>query len=83
MGQDLKGVLATIEVSGANFTFRPDLGTPIFDNDPSAAMEIPVKILLYERDGKTEIRYKKSSSCWRITRASRAWGRNWMSCSAS
>lgn len=46
----------------AYFTFRPDLGTPIFDNDPSAAMEVPVKILFYERDGKTVIRYKKPSS---------------------
>ncbi len=47
----------------AYFVFRPDLGTPIFDNDPNAAMEIPLKILLMERaDGKTVIRYKKPSS---------------------
>lgn len=47
----------------AYFVFRPDLGTPIFDNDPNAAMEIPLKILLMERgDGKVVIRYKKPSS---------------------
>lgn len=47
----------------AYFVFRPDLGTPIFDNDPTAAMEIPLKILFFERgDGKTVIRYKKPSS---------------------
>ncbi len=47
----------------AYFVFRPDLGTPIFDNDPTAAMEVPLKILLMERgDGKTVIRYKKPSS---------------------
>lgn len=47
----------------AYFVFRPDLGTPIFDNDYNAAMEIPLKILIYEReDGKTVIRYKKPSS---------------------
>jgi len=47
----------------AYFVFRPDLGTPIFDNDPTAAMEIPLKILFFERgDGKTVIRYKKPST---------------------
>ncbi len=47
----------------AYFVFRPDLGTPIFDNSYTAAMEIPLKILLYEReDKKTAIRYKKPSS---------------------
>lgn len=47
----------------AYFVFRPDLGTPIFDNSYNAAMEIPLKILLYEReDKKTAIRYKKPSS---------------------
>lgn len=47
----------------AYFVFRPDLGTPIFDNDPAAAMEVPLKILFFERaDGKTVIRYKKPSS---------------------
>ncbi|WP_447973848.1 DUF302 domain-containing protein [Nitrospira sp. Kam-Ns4a] len=47
----------------AYFIFRPDLGTPIFDNDPNAAMEIPLKILIMEgSDGKTVIRYKKPSS---------------------
>lgn len=47
----------------AYFIFRPDLGTPIFENDPNAAMEIPLKILIMEQpDGKTLIRYKKPSS---------------------
>jgi uncharacterized protein (DUF302 family) len=44
------------------FVFRPDLGTPIFDNDYNAALEIPLKILVYERDDKkTTIRYFKPS----------------------
>lgn len=49
--------------SKAYFIFRPDLGIPIFDNDYAAAMEIPIKILIYQReDKKTVIRYKKPSS---------------------
>lgn len=56
VGRERKGAKAF-------FIFRPDLGTPIFDNDPNAAMEVPLKILLMERpDGKTAIRYKKPSS---------------------
>ena len=43
--------------------FRPDLGTPIFQNDPRAALEIPFKLLVLERsDGKVVISYKKPSS---------------------
>jgi len=45
------------------FLYRPDLGIPIFDNDPRAAMEIPLKIVIWEGpDGKAIIRYKKPSS---------------------
>lgn len=47
----------------AYFIFRPDLGIPIFDNDYAAAMEIPLKLLIFEReDKKTVIRYKQPSS---------------------
>jgi len=47
----------------AYFLYRPDLGIPIFDNDPRAAMEIPLKIVIWEGpDGKAIIRYKKPSS---------------------
>lgn len=47
----------------AYFIFRPDLGTPVFDNDYNAAMEIPLKILVYEADrNKTVVRYKLPSS---------------------
>lgn len=47
----------------AYYIFRPDLGTPIFDNDYNAAMEVPIKILIYQNDsGQTVIRYKKPSS---------------------
>ncbi len=50
--------------SKAFYIFRPDLGIPIFDNDYNAAMEVPLKILIYEReDKKTVIRYKQPSSC--------------------
>lgn len=49
--------------SKAYFIFRPDLGTPIFDNDYNAAMEVPLKILIYEReDKKAAVRYKLPSS---------------------
>lgn len=49
--------------SKAYFIFRPDLGSPIFDNDYAAAMEVPLKLLIYEReDKKTVIRYKQPSS---------------------
>lgn len=49
--------------SKAYFIFRPDLGIPIFDNDYAAAMEVPLKILIYEReDKKTAVRYKLPSS---------------------
>lgn len=45
------------------FIFRPDLGTPIFDNDPKAALEIPLKVVFLEQpDGKVLIRYYKPSS---------------------
>jgi uncharacterized protein (DUF302 family) len=48
--------------SKAYFVFRPDLGIPIFDNDYNAALEIPIKLLVYEReDKKTTIRYFKPS----------------------
>ncbi|MBI3492883.1 MAG: DUF302 domain-containing protein [Acidobacteria bacterium] len=47
----------------AYFIFRPDLGTPVFDNDYNASMEIPLKILIYEReDKKTVVRYKLPSA---------------------
>jgi len=45
------------------FLYRPDLGIPVFDNDPKAAMEIPLKIVIWEGpDGKGIIRYKQPSS---------------------
>lgn len=45
------------------FLFKPDLGIPVFDNDPRAAMEIPLKLVIWEgADGKAIIRYKKPSS---------------------
>ena len=45
------------------FLFKPDLGIPIFDNDPRAAMEIPLKLVIWEgADGKAIIRYKQPSS---------------------
>lgn len=45
------------------FLFKPDLGIPVFDNDPRAAMEIPLKLVIWEgADGKAIIRYKQPSS---------------------
>lgn len=55
----------TIRGAKAYFLFRPDLGTPIFANDYNAAMEIPLKILIYEpEEGKTVVRWKKPTSCF-------------------
>ncbi len=45
---------------GFNF-FRPDLGTPIFANDPNAALEIPLKIVVLDRGGQVVVRYRKPS----------------------
>lgn len=48
--------------SKAYFVFRPDLGIPVFDADYNAALEIPMKILVYEReDKKTTLRFFKPS----------------------
>lgn len=47
----------------AYFIFRQDFGTPIFENDYNAALEVPLKLLMYERDDKkTVLRYYKPSS---------------------
>jgi len=44
---------------GFNY-FRPDLGTPIFANDPRAALEIPLKIVVVTTGGKVVVRYRKA-----------------------
>jgi uncharacterized protein (DUF302 family) len=44
---------------GYNY-FRPDLGTPIFANDPRAALEIPLKIAIVTVGGKVMVRYRKA-----------------------
>ena len=49
---------------GFNF-FRPDLGTPIFANDPNAALEIPLKIIVLEKGGQVVVRYRKPSDIFR------------------
>jgi len=43
---------------GFNY-FRPDLGTPIFANDPRAALEI--KIVVVTTGGKVVVRYRKAA----------------------
>ena len=45
---------------GFNF-FRPDLGTPIFANDPNAALEVPLKIIVLDKGDKVVVRYRKPS----------------------
>ena len=53
------------EIRGAKsyFIFRPNLGIPIFENDYNAALEIPMKVLIYEKGGnQTVIRYRKPSN---------------------
>jgi uncharacterized protein (DUF302 family) len=46
---------------GFNF-FRPDLGIPIFENDPKAALEIPLKIAVIEGSDGVIVRYRKPSA---------------------
>jgi uncharacterized protein (DUF302 family) len=46
---------------GFNY-FRPDLGTPIFANDPRAALEIPLKIVVVTVGGKAVVRYRKAAT---------------------
>lgn len=53
------------EIRGAKayFIFRPDLGIPIFEKDWNAALEIPLKVLIYDKGGnQTVIRYRKPSN---------------------
>lgn len=46
--------------------FRPDLGIPIFENDYRASLEIPLKLVVYEReDGKVVIRYRRPSEVFK------------------
>ncbi|MBI4609855.1 MAG: DUF302 domain-containing protein [Candidatus Rokubacteria bacterium] len=53
------------EIRGAKsyFIFRPSLGIPIFEKDFNAALEIPLKVLIYDKGGnQTVIRYRKPSN---------------------
>lgn len=53
------------EIRGAKayYIFRPNLGIPIFEHDYSAALEVPMKILIYDKGGnQTVIRYRKPSN---------------------
>jgi uncharacterized protein (DUF302 family) len=53
------------EIRGAKsyFIFRPNLGIPIFEHDYNAALEIPFKVLIYDKGGnQTVIRYRKPSN---------------------
>lgn len=52
------------EIRGAKayFIFRPNLGIPIFEKDVNAALEIPLKVLIYDKGGQTVIRYRKPSN---------------------
>lgn len=53
------------EIRGAKsyFIFRPNLAIPIFENDYNAALEIPMKVLLYDKGGnQTVVRYRKPSN---------------------
>lgn len=53
------------EIRGAKayFIFRPNLGIPIFEKDVNAALEIPLKVLIYDKGAnQTVIRYRKPSN---------------------
>jgi uncharacterized protein (DUF302 family) len=56
VGREIKG-------AKAYFVFRPNLGIPIFEHDANAALEIPLKVLIYDKGGnQTVIRYRKPSN---------------------
>lgn len=56
VGREIKG-------AKAYFIFRPNLGIPIFEKDPNAALEVPLKVLIYDKGGnQTVIRYRKPSN---------------------
>lgn len=56
VGREIKG-------AKAYFIFRPNLGIPIFEKDVNAALEIPLKILIYDKGGnQTVVRYRKPSN---------------------
>ncbi|MBI4562388.1 MAG: DUF302 domain-containing protein [Candidatus Rokubacteria bacterium] len=55
VGREIKG-------AKAYFIFRPNLGIPIFEKDWNAALEIPLKVLIYDKGGQTVIRYRKPSN---------------------
>jgi len=56
VGREIKG-------AKAYFIFRPNLGIPIFEKDVNAALEIPLKVLIYDKGGnQTVIRYRKPSN---------------------
>lgn len=56
--------MAGREIRGAKayFIFRPDIGIPIFEKDYNAALEVPLKVLIYDKGGQTVIRYRKPSN---------------------
>ena len=55
VGREIKG-------AKAYFIFRPNLGIPIFEKDYNAALEVPLKVLIYDKGGQTVIRYRKPSN---------------------
>lgn len=55
VGMNIKGS-KTYEV------FRPDFGKILFENNPAAGLEIPLRLYVYEnKDGKTVVSYHKPS----------------------
>lgn len=58
VGREIKG-------AKAYFIFRPNLGIPIFEKDVNAALEVPLKVLIYDKGGsQTVIRYRKPSNAF-------------------
>lgn len=53
------------EIRGAKayFILRPNLGIPIFEHDVNAALEVPLKLLIYDKGGnQSVVRYRKPSN---------------------
>ncbi|WP_045388580.1 DUF302 domain-containing protein [Falsirhodobacter sp. alg1] len=51
-GADLEMGPATVLIFG-----NPALGTPLMQADPRSAMDLPIRVLVWEEDGKTNIGY--------------------------
>lgn len=51
----------TVRPNKGYAVFRPDLGIPIFESDPRASLEIPLKLNVIDTGGGIILRYRRPS----------------------